>query len=146
MARFHFDQNVSSRIADDLRGRGHDVMTAWELGLMGADDDVHLTAAAADRRILVTHNGDDFLLLHKAWIRWPSRWTAIIEQRLGAMVSIPEYHAGVLIVPQAPHSSPETVATEIDLFVNSSGALTNCCFVYDWQSGPGWLQDMTGLV
>lgn len=70
MGRFHLDHNVSRQIAELLRVAGHDVVTARELRLEEADDDVHLLAALRDDRVFVTHNGHDFILLHYAWRRW----------------------------------------------------------------------------
>ena len=46
MARFHFDRNVALDIAVLVRHAGHDVVTTGEAGLLDADDDVHLLAAA----------------------------------------------------------------------------------------------------
>ena len=55
-------------------------MTAWDLGLTAADDDVHLWEAAVTDRILVAHNADDFILLHKAWRRWLAGWHRALRQ------------------------------------------------------------------
>src|SRR3712207_6871909 len=47
-----------------FRSLGHDVVTSRDLGMDGQDDDLHLLAAANDKRILVTHNGRDFVVLN----------------------------------------------------------------------------------
>lgn len=138
MARFHLDHNVSHQIAELLRTRGHDVLTAWDLGLMFADDDVHLWTAADDNRIVVTHNRDDFRLLHKAWHRWFFLWTA--AQIGNGISAVKPSHSGIIVVPQAPHLSPAAVATEIDALV-ARVSLVDQFYWYDWQSGRGWMQE-----
>ncbi len=66
MVRFYLDHNVSLHLAPALIALGHDVATARDLGLTGADDDIHLSTATDDSRILVTHDRQDFVLLHRA--------------------------------------------------------------------------------
>ena len=58
--RFHLDENVNSAIAKGLRGRGVDVTTTREAGLIGADDEEQLKFAKSEGRAVVTHD-DDFL-------------------------------------------------------------------------------------
>lgn len=62
----HFDPGV----ARTLRERGHDVMSALELGpdiYQAADADL-LGYALTERRAVVTRNVRDFVLLHTAWM------------------------------------------------------------------------------
>ena len=139
MARFHLDHNVSSYIAEDLRSRGHDVVTAWDLQLTAADDDVHLWQAAVTERILVTHNADDFILLHKAWRRWLAGWSRVLRQEQVEVVA--PQHAGILIIAQAPHLLPETAAEELDRLVSSGAPMADELYLYDWQEGRGWLRE-----
>ncbi len=51
-----------------------------------APDDAQLFVAAQDNRVLVTKNGDDFALLHRAWQRWSAAW------------GVNPTHAGILII------------------------------------------------
>ncbi len=74
MARFQLDQNVSATLALLLRGLGHDVVTTNDAGLLDVDDDVQLLAAAKAARVPITHNREDFRLLHRAWRRWTREW------------------------------------------------------------------------
>lgn len=127
MARFHLDQNVSVTLALLLRGRGHDVVTANDAGLLDADDDVHLLAAAKAGRVLVTHNRDDFRLLHYAWRRWARDW------------QVARSHAGILAIPQYPQWSPEHAAVEVDRI--SQRPLTDDLYIYDWRTGQGWVRE-----
>ncbi len=116
MARFHFDQNVALDVAVLVRHVGHDVVTTGEAGLLDADDDVHLLAAARAGRILVTHNRRDFRLLHRAWQRWTRDWRVLMG------------HAGILIIPQPPFWSFHQAAGELDVMgqrVDAGRALTN---------------------
>ncbi len=135
MARFHFDQNVARDIAEGLREHGHDVMTTNEAGLLDADDDIHLLAAADADRILVTHNGRDFRLLHHAWVRWARAW------------GVSRAHAGILIIPQPPYWKFRMAVGAIVVFMNNiddevGGApLANELYEYlrddqEWQREP----------
>lgn len=140
MARFHLDHNVSNRIATVLRDHGHDVVTAWDLGLMGADDDVHLSVATDDRRVLVTQNKDDFILLHRAWRRWSALWRAA---NLQAGINVVPYpHTGILIIPQSPHMTPDEAAMAVHhLILLSAVSLDDELYRYDWQTGQGWVRE-----
>ncbi|MDQ2741137.1 MAG: DUF5615 family PIN-like protein [Chloroflexota bacterium] len=71
-----------------LRAAGHDAVTAHDLRLSDATDDLHLLTAAQQGRIFVTHNENHFVLLHDAWLRWTAAW------------GISADHAGVVVVPQ----------------------------------------------
>ena len=127
MARFQLDENVSATIAARLRALGHDVVTTGDLGLLGAGDEVQFLAAAQAGRILVMHNRDDFRLLHRAWRLWARDW------------GVRRPHAGILVIPQAPHWSPEHAATEVDRI--SGLPLGDELYTYDWQAGHGWQQE-----
>lgn len=59
-ARFQLDEDVDPVVAEALRDRGVNVVTAPELGLKGRSDEDQLAAAMRDDRILITHD-DDFL-------------------------------------------------------------------------------------
>jgi hypothetical protein len=61
--RFHLDENVAFPVAGGLRSRGLDVSTAAEAGLLSAPDEEHLRHAAAQNRVVFTHDRD-FLRLH----------------------------------------------------------------------------------
>lgn len=103
MARFFLDHNVSHRLAPALRRLGHDVVTARDLGLEGADDDQQLTAATDAARVLVTHNRKDFIALHRAWHRWSRRW------------GVEAAHGGILVLlPQKPELPVAAAARALD--------------------------------
>jgi hypothetical protein len=61
--RFHLDENVDHAIADGLRRYGVDVTVTSEVGLLRATDDMQLSFARDNGRVIVTHD-DDFLAMH----------------------------------------------------------------------------------
>lgn len=62
--RLLLDEQISARVAQELRSRGHDVVTVSETELRGVADEDVLAWAAADRRVVVTNDIRDFRLLH----------------------------------------------------------------------------------
>jgi predicted nuclease of predicted toxin-antitoxin system len=62
--RFQFDEHVPHAVAEALRRRGIDVVTAGEAGLRGTPDAELLAHSHAAGRVLVTHDSD-FLRLHR---------------------------------------------------------------------------------
>jgi 23S rRNA A2030 N6-methylase RlmJ len=78
--RFYLDEDLSPSITTILRDRGIDAMSAHE-GALGVSDAVHLRAAAAAGRALVTRNARHFLALTDDAMRRA------------------ESHAGVIICP-----------------------------------------------
>jgi predicted nuclease of predicted toxin-antitoxin system len=65
--RFHLDEHIPASVSAGLRRRKIDVTTTAEAGLIGAEDAVQLSLAAASRRVLVTHDAD-FLRLHASGV------------------------------------------------------------------------------
>lgn len=61
--RYHLDEHIDPAIAAGLRGRGIDVTTASDAGLLSADDEEHLRFAFAEKRAIMTHD-EDFLVFH----------------------------------------------------------------------------------
>lgn len=104
MATFHLDENVSGKSLPEFVARGHDAIHARSILAEGTSDHVQLATAVRARRILVTHNRDDFLLLHRAWRDWLSKWGT----------SPAATHAGILILPQPPILNPAQMTEEID--------------------------------
>jgi predicted nuclease of predicted toxin-antitoxin system len=47
-----------------LQNAGHDVIAPADVGMAGRKDPAHFTFAIRDGRVLLTHNYDDFELLH----------------------------------------------------------------------------------
>jgi hypothetical protein len=126
MADFYLDHNVAAELRDLLRGLGHTVRTADELGLAAATDDEHLLLASEHAWIFITNNKKDFILLHGAWKRWAAAW------------GVTPQHFGILIMPQeGPGILPRArVAQAIEDLVRSGVQLSNEC--HEWRPSSGW--------
>jgi hypothetical protein len=67
VARFYTNENIALQVVMELRELGHDVLTSLEAGNANTavpDPDV-LAFAAAEGRILLSHNRRHFLRLHQ---------------------------------------------------------------------------------
>lgn len=70
--RFLVDANLSPVVAGALRDAGHDALHVADLGLVTADDDRILDAAAQDDRIILTADADFGALLAIGGLAKPS--------------------------------------------------------------------------
>ena len=66
--KLHLNENLSPRLAEQLRKFGFDVSSTLELSMTQVDDDVQLTFAASQQRAVVTVNHKDFAALHDQFI------------------------------------------------------------------------------
>jgi len=128
VASFYLDADVHLLIGVRLSEVGHDVVATTQIGRAHAGDEEQLAYSAQTGRILVTHNGDDFLLLQKAWRYWADLWG----------VQPKPMHAGILSVPQPPKVTVDRLAHEIALFVRSHAVLANR--FHEWTPARGWVQ------
>jgi predicted nuclease of predicted toxin-antitoxin system len=64
--RLYLDEMISPRVAEGLRGRGHDVVAAAERATLGNSDARQLAEAIQEGRALVTFDVRDFSVLAKA--------------------------------------------------------------------------------
>src|SRR5262249_53499792 len=58
------DDSAKALLATLLRNAGHGVVVPLSVGLSGADDPEHLLHAVQQSLVLLTHNHDDFRILH----------------------------------------------------------------------------------
>lgn len=61
--KFYLDEDLSPQIAELLRKKGLDCISAHETEMLGASDLEQLTFASSHKRCLVTKNRDDFIRL-----------------------------------------------------------------------------------
>lgn len=80
----YLDECVSKRLVIRLHWRGFDAITAGEVGLLEASDEVQLAYAAQHGLLLITHNKRHFASLHDRYFH---------EGRP---------HHGILILPLTP--------------------------------------------
>ena len=122
MVSLYANHNFARPAVEALRRRGYDVVASREIALDRAFDDEQLLYAARTGRVLLTHDVEDYQLLHDAWRRWAVEW------------GVERHHAGILILPQEwPH---ERKASEIDRFLRTGPDLVNQ--LYRWQPITDW--------
>jgi hypothetical protein len=75
--KFYTDTHIAKAVAVQLRERGVDIVRCEEAGLATASDLEHLEYATRENRVMIT-NDDDFLALHKAWLKEHRRHGGIL--------------------------------------------------------------------
>lgn len=135
MATFLLDHNIAFNVSIHLRARGHAAYLARELRLARAEDDEILVASVQRGAILVTHNADDFALLHFAWQRWARLWGVEPRPR----------HSGILVVIPPPQLrlGPESLAAQLETLVESGLEIENRLYV--WRRNVGW-RDISAVI
>lgn len=93
----YLDEDVNVLIADLLRARGFDVITARDAGQLHATDVEQLAYAVSQARTLVTHNRTDF------------------EQLVQSYFSSGQVHCGVIF---AVRRSPQDIAQRLLAILN----------------------------
>jgi hypothetical protein len=117
---FYLDEPVSLKIAPFVREAGYRVMTYLDAGLKGARDDVHLFTARLQDWILVTYNGNDFVLLHDGLHRW----------------AITNPHRGILVLPD--NLANRVAAQALDVFI--AAGLPILAELYEWNVPGSWVR------
>jgi predicted nuclease of predicted toxin-antitoxin system len=120
MAIIYLDEDMSRKLVPLLSASGHIVHTAQDEGRKSAGDDEQFLYAVRQAWVLVTHNRDDFRLLHDAWLRWGCQPT----------------HAGILTMSHAP--LPVLAAAIIEFFDTHSTIAGN---LWEWWDADGWDPD-----
>lgn len=65
---FYLDENLHAALALQLRQRGIDAYSVYDLQRQGSTDAVVLQEAAGQGRVLVTHNISHFVTLHRSYL------------------------------------------------------------------------------
>jgi predicted nuclease of predicted toxin-antitoxin system len=96
--RLLLDEQLSPAIAEQLRARSHDVVSAAEVGLAGAADERVLASAARDRRAVVTNNIKDFRPMHADYLKTDTTHYGIVfiptgkyglrRDQLGSLITV----------------------------------------------------------
>lgn len=80
--RLYFDEDSTDKdLVDALRSRGVDVITAYEEGLLGADDEQELKHAGQLERVLYSFNVRDFWRIHTHFLKKGVSHSGIILAR-----------------------------------------------------------------
>jgi hypothetical protein len=123
VADLYFDNDVSVHLAALLRDAGHTVTLTRDLRRTRAFDEQQLITALELDANLVTHNYRDFLLLHRAWELWRSRW------------HVTELHPGILVLPQG---APQLLANHLAVLLESG--LPARSSLYRYRGSTGWVR------
>ena len=76
--RFYLDENIDAALASQLRARGIDAQSVYDLGQQGWSDAALLQYSVEAGRILVTHNIGDFVTLHRSYLAEERLHTGIV--------------------------------------------------------------------
>lgn len=61
--KFYIDEDISPRVAEHLRKKGIDAVSAHEVKMIGTSDEEQLIRAVSEGRVMVTRNRNDFVAL-----------------------------------------------------------------------------------
>jgi hypothetical protein len=117
VARLYLDNDPPLEIAQ-LVDSSHDIVTTRQLGRERAHDEEQLLYGAQTGRAVITHNWNDFRMLHAAWMLW----------------SLPLPHAGILVLAQRGDAG--LYAGQIDWLLARNPPLENR--LYHWSPANGW--------
>lgn len=130
--RFFIDEDPQQELARTLGELGHDVLATREAGTKGWSDARQLDFAAAQHRVFITCNANDFGLIHDALALW--------SRRRGT--SDPP-HAGILIVPNGSRMGLAEVTRIVADFANHPDAERVAGRLFEWVAGSGWRERET---
>lgn len=112
---FLIDEDMAVTAASELREFRYDAVTVGEPGRKGSRDDAILWLATQQGRILITHNFNDYAMLHCAWRRW----------------GVPGTHAGILVPRQRVLRDGRAIAERVRELAESGGSLENGLYTFE---------------
>lgn len=124
MADLFLDHNVPRALGELLAAQGHTSRTVRQLRLEVETDDVHLLRCWREGWTFLTHDSEDYTLLHAAWTRWAPAW---------GLAPAPS-HFGIVLLPQIGAAG---LAGPVGAFLASAPPLANQ--LYAWAQDGGWL-------
>ncbi|MBI4681010.1 MAG: DUF5615 family PIN-like protein [Nitrospirae bacterium] len=74
----YLDEDVSVKIAANLKNRGFDILHTVEAGMLSASDETQLNKAISEQRTFLTHNKKHFRILHDQCIASSKKHFGII--------------------------------------------------------------------
>ncbi len=121
MAALYLDECVPNAAVQHLEQYGHSVTHA-RIYRKSASDDEQILIAADNGWTMITSNERDFILLHRAWLRWSSRW------------GVSPQHAGILLTRNT--WLEDVLAERVNAYFAEQRDMTNRLF--RWADGRGW--------
>lgn len=61
--KFYIDEDISPKVAEIMRKRGIEAVSAHDIGMVGASDEDQFAEAVSRKCVIVTRNRDDFITL-----------------------------------------------------------------------------------
>lgn len=81
--RLYIDADITPKLAGALRERGHDAVSAHEIGKAEVSDEEQMAFAAEEGRALLTCNAQDFAPLFEAyWLAQKAHSGVLVSQQL----------------------------------------------------------------
>lgn len=128
MAEFLLDADVAPQLAPLLRAKGHFARTTNGASRYDASDDQQLLLATDLACIPITHDKKDYFVLSHLWHSLSVRWG-----------TLPEPHAGVLVLPQPNSFAYPPSVWEIETLLASRQELAGRVLLLD--SKWGWREE-----
>jgi hypothetical protein len=125
LSRIYLDENVSEGLVRALMALGYDVISTTKAGNKGATDAMQLFFGLRQRRVVVTYNSTDFVLLDETLRLWAMEWGVTTAR-----------HAGILIIPNPRTIDNTEAARSIDELASSIASFEDRIFL--WNVFAGW--------
>ncbi|MFN8579357.1 MAG: DUF5615 family PIN-like protein [Gemmatimonadaceae bacterium] len=123
MPAIRLDRNLHRDVRRLLRAAGHNCVQSISPSIGRLPDFELLFTTTREGRLFVTHNVDDFVFLHRAWVFWTAQW------------GIDEPHCPLLLMTQAGITPLELADAIIALLATSVPAGNTA---HRWRPDIGW--------